>query len=335
LEGLTVVTNELGIHYNALLDDLSALDALTNVGNNLFISDNDALTQITGLNALTYVGKDLSLSNNSSLVRIVGFNALTTIEEDLHIENDDMLTDITGFSGLTTINDDLKILYNDLLPNLGGLQNVIEVGGFFHIRENASLTSIDEMVSLETIGSTFYIQNNDALPEITGFNALTSVGNNFKIKYNGDLTSISQGFQNLDAITADLEIKSNTQLTNCEAFAVCNYLSTPPGAVIITNNATGCDTEAEIQTACNSLAIDDNILENEVTIIPNPGDTEIMVYLANGNVPDAIIIYNQLGQKVIAVKKTIKVDVSELQAGVYYVVIINKNQEDKIKLIVN
>jgi len=294
LQNLTTISGEIGVHHNALLNNILALASLNYVADNLYISYNDALQNTTGLGALTYVGKDLSFTENSSLISINDLNALITIEEDLRIENNNLLTDVSGFTSLTTINDAFKIYYNDVLTDLSGFEALNYVGGYFHIKENMALTSIDQLTALGEVGGTFYIQNNDALIEITNLNNLTSVGNSFRIKYNGALINISQAFQNLNNIGADLEIRYNTLLSSCEAYAICNYIETPAGAVIISNNAVGCNSEIEITNACNDTT-PPTVITQDITIQLDVNSTvNIMTNQINNGSTDNITVEENL-----------------------------------------
>ena len=64
------------------------------------------------------------------------------------------------------------------------------------------------------------------------------------------------------------------------------------------------------------------ISKNEIiTIYPNP--TESYINIESFETPIAIIIYNVLGEKVITKTNTNKIDVKDLESGIYIINITN------------
>jgi ligand-binding sensor domain-containing protein len=81
---------------------------------------------------------------------------------------------------------------------------------------------------------------------------------------------------------------------------------------------------------------DENIVnKNKVNIFPNPASKELFVSIECSESVNEIIIYNQLGHKVLNEKITnYKTDVSMLEDGVYVVEVITKSYRGRSKLII-
>ncbi len=208
------------------ITNLNGLSVLTSIGGDLRIQDNQDLTSLTGLNALTFIGGTFAISGNGALVSIIGINSLNIIKEDFYIVNNFALKSITGLNALTSI------------------------GRNFPISSNVVLTSITGFNSLTSIGRTCILGSNIALTSITGFNSLTSIGGLLWINSNSFLTSLS-GLNKVTSI-GNLEIRDNNLLSLCHIRSICDYLSIPSNPAFISGNAIGCNSRAEIKTACVS-----------------------------------------------------------------------------------
>ncbi len=95
------------------------------------------------------------------------------------------------------------------------------------------------------------IGNNQSLPTLVGLGNLTSIeGHNLSLWKNTSLMSL-EGLNNISpASIRDLRIESNTLLNKCEVESICDYLVSPNGDVVISDNATGCSSQEEIEEAC-------------------------------------------------------------------------------------
>ena len=93
-------------------------------------------------------------------------------------------------------------------------------------------------------------------------------------------------------------------------------------------NIDPASTFVENEAECEALSIEDNTLELDVFIYPNP--TDDYLFIEGNKNPISISIYNLLGAEVIAKSAGDKINVSELSKGVYIIRISDGiNQTDK------
>jgi hypothetical protein len=217
------------------------------------------ITNLDGLSGLTFIGGNLDINNNGTLTTMLGLSALTSLGGNLDINNNAVLT--SGLSVLTSIGGNLSISYNAALTS--GLA-LTSLGGSIFISNNAALTSFGltgfpylALSGLSSIGGYLHIENNDALTSLLGFSVLTSIDGYLHIDDNAVLPSLA-GLYHINPTTInhsnptgiDIYIGNNTQLSTCEVQPICAALSIPDIITEITNNATGCNSEAEVQNAC-------------------------------------------------------------------------------------
>jgi hypothetical protein len=142
----------------------------------------------------------------------------------------------------------------------------------------------------------------------------------------------------LDNIDADsitnLFIKTNASLSTCEVQSICDYIASPSGYVVINDNATGCNSQAEVEAAC-LVRIPDINVESKISIYPNPATDKLSITSRNGLKIETINIYNQLGQKVFHRNEPIEeIDISTLGQGIYIIEIITSELKFRQKLII-
>ena len=123
---------------------------------------------------------------------------------------------------------------------------------------------------LTSVGGEFWIDNNDMLTDLFPLNNLTFVGEYLYIINNAMLTSLS-GLENIDLSSIDeLGIYDNPMLSECDAQSICDYLVSPNGTIDIHDNASGCNSQQEVEEACASVSVNDYKSVNSFTISPNP-----------------------------------------------------------------
>ena len=111
------------------------------------------------------------------------------------------------------------------------------------------ITNLDGLSVLNSIGGNLKIQNN-SLTSLTGLDNVTSIGGQLLINNNPTLLSLT-GLDNIDAESiSSLFIYNNPSLNTCEVQSICNYLVSPNGIVEIHSNAPGCNSTAEVASAC-------------------------------------------------------------------------------------
>ena len=177
------------------------------------------------------------------------YGGCTEILGDVTIEGNTAyaISSLSGLSQMTSIHGNLRISYNQSLTSLNGLQNLSSVGGYLHLFDNG-LVEISSLSNLSTIGSSLSIFDNDALMSLTGLHGVTRILGALIIAKNDMLSNI-EGIGNIYFGITDLRIFQNPLLSVCSLPRICNYI-TSGGTNMITNNATGCASMAEISSAC-------------------------------------------------------------------------------------
>jgi len=94
---------------------------------------------------------------------------------------------------------------------------------------------------------------------------------------------------NIDPSTiADLILENSNNLTTCAVNSICDYLDNG-GVASISGNATGCNSVAEVQSACSPVAaIEIGGDTGEIEVSPNP--TTGLVEIAGGKTGQTIAI---------------------------------------------
>ena len=244
------------------------------------------------------------------------------------------ISNLNGLSIVNTINGSLCIEYNHNLTNLSGLDSLTYIEGSLLVWENHSLTDLTGLFGLDSVGAAIWIKDNYALKNLSGLDSMTSIGGNLTIQGNSFLIDL-YGINSIDyASISNLIIVDNLLLSTCEAQSICNYLANPNGGITISNNATGCNNQAEVEEAC-TVFTPEILLNSEFLIFPNPVKNKLFILNKNGIVVNEVTIYNQLGQKVIHVnQQTEKINVSMLRQGMYIIELGSNNLKIRYKLII-
>ena len=334
LNGLNVLTSiggYLWIDDNAALTSLTGLENITSIGGDLVIYANNALTSLTGLENLTSIGGVLDITYNSALTSLTGLESLTSIDSSLYVKENSSLTNLTGLEGVTTIRGGIEVSLNNALTSLTGLENITSIWGALYISDNAALTSLTGMEGLQYIGGALSIgwdwlwehHGNPLLRNLTGLENLTSIGGSLSIGDNDALTSLT-GLDNINAGSiTNLIINGNPSLSTCEVQSICDYLAYPNGSIEIYDNATGCNSQEEVDSACVYLSNGEVNLEPAFSIYPNPASTQITI--STPTTPEKntfMTIYSANGKQLIErqlAEQQMVVDVSWLPQGVYFV----------------
>ena len=334
LENLISIGGSLEIEDNDALTSLTGLDNVTSIGGGFDISSNDSLTSLLGLDNVTSIGGNIEIGFNNSLTSLTGLDNLTSIG-DLFIHNNYALASLTGLDNLTSIGEDLVIFENNALTSLTGLENLISIGGSLEIDFNdalLSLTGLDNVTSI--IGGGLSISENPALTSLLGLDNVASIGGSLIIYDNAALTSLT-GLDNINAGSIDdLYIFNNSSLPTCEVQSICDYLASPNGIIEIYNNATGCNSQVEVEEACE-LSVESINPKDEISIFPNPANRQLTISNKDGTTIDEIIIYYQTGQIVLLEKPVNNIiDISELQPGMYILEAVTEKRKIREKLVI-
>jgi hypothetical protein len=339
LESINTIGGDLEIDQNDALIHLFGLKSLNAIGGGLSIAQNDALTNLIGLEGLTSIGGGLGISGNDALTSMIGLESLNTIAGDLRISHNDALTSMIGLESLNTIAGELRISGNAALTNLAGLESLVSVGGSLTIGwysngDNPSLINLDGLISLSSVGDKLWISYNPELNCLNGLSGLTSIGGSFYIAHNLILNSL-EGLDNIEASSIEaLYIYDNPALSTCNVESVCAYLVSPNGFTLISDNASGCENEQVVESACNMTSVNDVNLFKEIKLYPNPASQKLNISADGFNI-DEIRIFTLTGQYVLNQEKpTGNIDISGLKPGMYIVEARVEGKKVRRKLLV-
>lgn len=255
LNGITGTDNSIFIVGNPQLTSLNGLSNLADIDVELKIENNDALTDLSGLENLASIGGYLNIAQNDNLTSFNGLGPIPSLGSYLYIAFNPDLTDISALSSLGSIAYFLQINNNNSLTSLDGLNGVTTIGQYLNIESNNALASVNALNNLVSVGGNFEIANNPSLTGMNGFTNLASIGGDFSITNNNVLTDLNE-FANLTTIGGDVIIASNSALSDCATEGICGYLENPSGSVVITNNASGCSSVAEVEVACAAFPVE-------------------------------------------------------------------------------
>jgi hypothetical protein len=325
LNQITSIGGELQILYTVTLSNLMGLEALTNIDGALVIVENYTMTSLMGLNNLSSVGGDIFINRNNFLNNLNGLNSVVSVGGGLGIILNAKINSLAGLNNLTSVEGVLDIDENSLLTNINGLESLSSVGGGFMISNNDSLKNFAGLENLTSIGGELSIKSNFVLNSISGLESLTSIGGDLTLQSNYALTSLT-GLDLIDAGSiSNLKIYSNTSLSSCEVWSICNYLWNPSGNIVISNNAPGCNNQTEVEEACDAVSIDDLTQDEKFVLYPNPATASFTIDLSTTPSESSYIyISNTSGQHLITQalrdSKT-EIDIRELPAGIYIVML--------------
>ena len=337
LNGLSVLTRVGGIldlaNNNSLIS-LSGFENITTIGSFLSIKYHNNLTSLEGLNNLDSVGEGIFILENNALTNMTGLDNLVFVGSSFEIWQNQNLVNLNGLESLTSIGAHLSILSNHNLLNLTGLENLMTLGFALEIGNNHNLKQITGLQGLTSVEGPVSIYLNSNLQSFIGLNNLTQVGGFISIHQNSALSCLS-GLENIspDLITS-IGISWNPNLSNCDVQSICEYLVSPNCTIIIHDNAPGCNSQEEVQAACLT-SVEDNFINDEITLFPNPATSFITINVSGGQPIVEAIIYNHLGQKALeALPVNNTVDVSALKPGIYFLEVITSESRAGTKLLV-
>ncbi len=299
--GCTEIEGDVTIQGSGI-NNLNGLSVLTLIEGDVWIGGNNSLTNLIGLESLTNLEGNLSIIENSSLISLTGLESLNSTVGYISIYGNNALTSLTGLEGLTSIGWMLVIDFNNALTSLTGLDNLTEVGGFLAIGINSgnhSLTSLTGLENLTSIEGGLGLYYNISLTSLTGLESLISIAGELYIENNNSLTDLT-GLENIAAGSiSDLYIVNNASLSSCEVKSICDYLAAPNGDIEIYNNASGCNSKAQVIEACEASGIEEILSESELMLTPNPFTDQLIAEFAL-KIPGlvSIEIFNAIGTKV-------------------------------------
>jgi len=352
--GCTVLTVSLDVGDASLTDisDLSGLNGLTSIDGHFYVYNNPNLINFVGLENLGSITDDFYIQINAGIQNFNGLGSLGSIGGGFFVTTNNLLQNFSGLSSLTSIGGFFQVDNCNNLSNFSGLDSLETIGNYLWINENSSLVDFTGLNSLiSTGGAGFFIDNNDAIVNLNGFDSLTTINEELTINNNplmetlngveslttiGDFLRIIGGMPNLTDISGisnidyttitGLFINDNTSLAVCEELNICTYLDNG-GTASISGNAVGCATVAEVNTACIPvLGVDDeHLLENNLSIYPNPVKDILNIEFTRGGEIENVLIYSTLGKLVKEYEVTNNmIDLENLASGIYLLKVITK-----------
>ncbi|MEZ4966828.1 MAG: T9SS type A sorting domain-containing protein [Saprospiraceae bacterium] len=266
LNGILATDNSIIIRDNPNLASLSGLSNLSSIAVELKIENNDALTSLTGLENLNWLGGHLSIEGNALLATLDGIGPIPSLGSYLNVSFNPVLTDISALSSITEVGPDyfngfLAIRNNNSLPAVNGLNLISETGSYFSLGSNPVMTTINGLNGLHTVNGDFEIAGNAMLSDLAAFASLTTVDGNLSIDNNPMLTDLDE-LTSLTTVNGTLTIASNPSLSDCDAQGICDFVA-GQGLAVISNNASGCNSLSEVETACLLLPVELTAFDGE------------------------------------------------------------------------
>jgi hypothetical protein len=195
---LRVITGDLVVQQNPVLDNIEGFLGLERIGGSLIVTQS-YLRNLGGLEMLTLLGSNafgnaLILMQNPRLANVAALGNLQRLLTNINVGANDSLTSLAGIDRLAITNS-VTITNNPVLAEIGGLTDLRVSDGFtvavnpalqtiilpsltevtaLTITSNGSLASVS-MPSLETAES-LTIAENQMLTTVGRLDALTSVG---------------------------------------------------------------------------------------------------------------------------------------------------------------
>lgn len=176
------------------------------------------------------------------------------------------------------------------------------------------ITDLSPLSKLQNIGTHLAIYETP-LTNLNGLSSLTSINGGIEIGSNFELEDIS-GLKNINSGIVNLSILANLKLSVCNIASICNYLQTS-GYRVIEENATGCEDENAVQTACSATLSTSDINKKGVMVYPNPF-TDV-INLSDINNIQSVTVNDISGKLIKTIKPTREINFSDNASGVYII----------------
>ena len=293
----TASLNEF-VTFNSTTTTKTGLGALQTIRGNLIIGSqnrgNTGLDSLGYFDELTSIGGDINIGYNTSLSRIGTFSALDSIGGFVNIRDNAALQTLGDFSALDSIESILSVYNNFALNALGDFSTLKKIGGSFSIGKSPALLSLGNFPALTQIGGFLSVNNNENLISLGKFPLLESIG-----KGSVFVPSESSIVKNVAIV-----VEENPSLSSCCAVDIfveegANAIMSENALLFFNNNASGCNTQAEINcddflqiTANTNIGGDAtqtqiNIISNTRWQLSKPSTAAWITQLAVGSTTDA------------------------------------------------
>ena len=176
------------------------------------------------------------------------------------------------------------------------------------------ITDLSPLSKLQSIGTHLGIYETQ-LTNLNGLSSLTSINGGIEIGSNFELEDIS-GLKNINSGIINLSILANLKLSVCNISSICNYLQTS-GYRVIEENATGCEDENAVKSACTATLSTSDINKKGVMVYPNPF-TDV-INLSDINNIQSVTVNDISGKLIKTIKPTREINFSDTASGVYII----------------
>jgi hypothetical protein len=303
----------------------------TEIEGSVTIQGND-IVNLGGLGPIQRIGGDLNIVNNGALTDLSGLDNLTSVGGVIRIQNNAALAALDGLDKLKSARGDFfYIASNGLLSSLAALSSLDSVAGIFQIWNCPALADLAGLENLTAVGQDFAIFNNNGLTSLDGLESLSYIGDALRIYENPALTALT-ALAHPIAIQGALVINNNPALSECGVRPVCDYLQAPASFVAISNNQIGCNSAAEVTTACMSTSTA-MLLRPQLRAFPNPTSGLVEIAGVEGALR-RVQARDAMGKIVFSEHQpTPAVDIDALPAGVYYLEITTDQGLEVLRIV--
>jgi len=342
LDNVTYVGGNFQIIFNQDLETFNGLEQIVTIRKNLFVSGSFLILNFDGFDSLNIIGGKLDVRTCIALIDFEGLNSLNTLginsvnnvgTRGLVVENNLALIDFDFLNGISEINGILKVVNNQSLESFEGLNNVETIQGSMEINDNNVLPNMSGLDGLVNVNQ-FNIASNEVLESLEGLNSLQTVNGSFRIRSNPNLVNI-YALSNVspDFLSSILLVEDNTSLPNCDIAIICENLFDPNLQIFISNNLTGCNSQAEIEENC-ILSNDDLALRRETILYPNPVSNILQVQTAPFYHIEGVRIFSILGEELLFTSEK-SIDVTDFSTGIYLLEVITDKGNVVKKIVKN
>ena len=131
-----------------------------------------------------------------------------------------------------------------------GLDDLQTIGQSLNISGNSSLENLAGLTGLQSVGSFLQIGGNPMLQSLAALTNLTNVNGQLLLSQNNSLVSLS-GLDNIDYLTlGGVFISDSPLLSECDVASICAYIAVQNNSPTFSQNATGCNSELQVENAC-------------------------------------------------------------------------------------
>ena len=285
LDSLESIGGRLSISTNDSLVDLQGLGSLTTIGTDIEIGYNPQIISLTGIDQLdgsalrtvnmyynpllTYCASPpicAFLANPNANFTVNNNGPGCSVKADVRLacgifeclpdgislsSQEDVDAFPANYPGCDRMLGNLYISGSDI-TNLDSLIQLRYLLGGLAIQSNPLLNNLN---GLSNVVSSYYIDisSNNILTDMSGLSQLSDVLELY-IYFNPVLTSLG-GLHSIDPLGLQfVDIEANPLLRVCEINSICDFLETTydPSTVYIQDNATGCNSVAQVRTACGN-----------------------------------------------------------------------------------